>query len=675
MSQLPILPPFIPNRTRVANLVPFTYRDSMTLLEKIENLQKYVTAFVPEVNAAVAILVAEFEAINETQLVEFDTRFTDFVDHINALVALINNKTGPVDTQHITLTANRTLSVDALFPDNHAIVYEIEQTGAYTLTPTGNLAGTILMGTEPGTRTVFFAIPKQVAPGEPGQWFVYQARQETQEMLLPIVEMIDLLGAQLQGEIDALTSQLNGRLSDSTLDDRYALRVDVADLRSKAVLKNELVINARDYGAKGDGIADDSESLVTALMAAKGKTLLIPPGNYNVKTYLEIQEGTTVMGYGATLTRDDFYGLRITNYPYGDLVTSGYKGFGNINVFGLTIDSAADVMPEGPHNTMSMVHAENILIQDVTFLNSIGHHTLELNAIKNGRVINCNFLGHLAVSGLGNNEALQIDVANGNQSGLADNTPCVDILVQGCTFKGYKDIPAAAVGVGAHAKPTAGYYKNIQIVNNVFEGQSRAAIAPFFFEDSVISGNTITGESKSLSGRIGIWSRASNRLTIANNVLKNVYDGISLSQFEADAGSSCNITGNIIEDAYQGIYIGNNAMSCLVSSNVLFRITTYAITIYGALYAHVANNVIYGAGYPNGAAGAIRVNNADTRSPSIIGNRGIKHSVGGGIEVSAGISIDVSVPANQTNVYANDFYGLGSANIISGSATQINNRG
>ena len=239
MSQLPILPPFIPNRTRVANLVPFTYRDSMTMLEKIENLQKYVVEFVPEVNAAVAILIAEFEAINEAQLVEFESRFTDFVDHINALVALINNKTGPVDTQHITLSSNRTLSVDALFPDSHVIVYEIEQSGAYTLTPTGNLTGTILMDPTPGARTVFFAIPKQVAPGDPGQWYVYQPAQEFSVITATIMNHIEVVSDGLETQIQATNQAVTAVSQTATQNatDIDSLEDDVTTIKGDYVPK------------------------------------------------------------------------------------------------------------------------------------------------------------------------------------------------------------------------------------------------------------------------------------------------------------------------------------------------------------------------------------------------------------------------------------------------------
>lgn len=59
------------------------------------------------------------------------------------------------------------------------------------------------------------------------------------------------------------------------------------------------VVNARDLGAKGDGIADDTPVLVAALkQAAGGGTLLLPAGTYAVSRTLEIPDDVVVQGLG-----------------------------------------------------------------------------------------------------------------------------------------------------------------------------------------------------------------------------------------------------------------------------------------------------------------------------------------------------------------------------------------
>lgn len=58
-------------------------------------------------------------------------------------------------------------------------------------------------------------------------------------------------------------------------------------------------VNARDLGARGDGIADDTDALAEALrQAAPGGTLLLPPGTYAISRTLEIPRDIVIHGTG-----------------------------------------------------------------------------------------------------------------------------------------------------------------------------------------------------------------------------------------------------------------------------------------------------------------------------------------------------------------------------------------
>jgi hypothetical protein len=58
------------------------------------------------------------------------------------------------------------------------------------------------------------------------------------------------------------------------------------------------------FGAVGDGTTNDATAIQTALTAAAGKVLLIPPGTYNVPSALTLPAGgVTILAYGATFTR------------------------------------------------------------------------------------------------------------------------------------------------------------------------------------------------------------------------------------------------------------------------------------------------------------------------------------------------------------------------------------
>ncbi len=63
------------------------------------------------------------------------------------------------------------------------------------------------------------------------------------------------------------------------------------------------VVNARDLGAKGDGLTDDTAALEAAFkQAAPGGTLLLPPGTYALSKTLEIPEDIVLQGAGMRQT-------------------------------------------------------------------------------------------------------------------------------------------------------------------------------------------------------------------------------------------------------------------------------------------------------------------------------------------------------------------------------------
>lgn len=65
------------------------------------------------------------------------------------------------------------------------------------------------------------------------------------------------------------------------------------------------VFDVRDFGARGDGMADDTGPLLRALAAAEqagGGTVYLPPGKYVVHTHLQPAEWVHLRGAGQTLT-------------------------------------------------------------------------------------------------------------------------------------------------------------------------------------------------------------------------------------------------------------------------------------------------------------------------------------------------------------------------------------
>lgn len=56
-----------------------------------------------------------------------------------------------------------------------------------------------------------------------------------------------------------------------------------------------VVANVRDFGAKGDGVSDDSAAFLEAIEATNNGALYVPPGRYNISRVLWISKSNFVL--------------------------------------------------------------------------------------------------------------------------------------------------------------------------------------------------------------------------------------------------------------------------------------------------------------------------------------------------------------------------------------------
>lgn len=121
-------------------------------------------------------------------------------------------------------------------------------------------------------------------------------------------------------------------------------------------------------------------------------------------------------------------------------------------------------------------HCQNVLIENITFLNMNTGHFLEVDATKDLTVRNCTFNGVAAESPY-TKEAINIDTPDPLTGGVnlswssLDRTPESNVLIEKCTFSNLKR------GVGTHKysqKELNGewaincYHENITVQNNTF---------------------------------------------------------------------------------------------------------------------------------------------------------------------------------------------------------------
>ncbi|MDI6852074.1 MAG: glycosyl hydrolase family 28-related protein [Deltaproteobacteria bacterium] len=160
------------------------------------------------------------------------------------------------------------------------------------------------------------------------------------------------------------------------------------------------------FGAKGDGVTDDTAAIQKAVdwvFAQGGGKISFPPGTYIV-TSVNIREGITYEGHGATIKRPDYLTDKIGRKAAHWIRTFSnqkYKYCGQTDsrpliIRGLTFDGSSQT--QGPYQKHELEHAAlvfltgdnkcpgrlNAIVEDCVFRNGVGD---ALHAYVNTKVI------------------------------------------------------------------------------------------------------------------------------------------------------------------------------------------------------------------------------------------------------------------------------------------------
>jgi len=230
-------------------------------------------------------------------------------------------------------------------------------------------------------------------------------------------------------------------------------------------------INVQDFGAKGDGISDDTRALQSAIDYSRDKgggTLYFPNGTYLLKTLLfdadnrgvasslHVYSGQTLLfEKGAVLKRGN---PDITHmvFTHNDTDATGYEGCRDIQFIGCTFDANASF--ETSNTSLNLTHGHNIHIIGCSFYGCRSTwHALEINSSRDVSVRNCDFYNNR------NSEDIQLDAAlkSGNL-GQNDKTVCQDIHIRNCRFT-CKGNPA----IGNHSDAP---HHDIHIIGCTYQG-------------------------------------------------------------------------------------------------------------------------------------------------------------------------------------------------------------
>jgi polygalacturonase len=307
---------------------------------------------------------------------------------------------------------------------------------------------------------------------------------------------------------------------------------------------SSLVVNVKDKGAKGNGIADDTAAIQAAVdqVAGTGGTVLVPDGAYLI-------DAITSINIKSDMTLRMSKGTILKALPNGK---TGYKiinitGASNVNIIGGTVigerDEHSGTTGEWGMGIM-LVAANNTVIEGVTVKNCWGDGFLIMGASKNVKFCSV--------------------IADNNRRQGMSITSVDGMVVKNSVFK---NTGGTAPQAGIDLEPDTGDTINkVQIVNSQFTGNKGLGILfyqgaePIFIKNVTIDGNTI---SSNLSGGIGLINTSGHR--IINNLFKDIQN----YSIYMDKDSKDNtVTGNTVTGKNSTI-INNGVGGNSVSGNIL----------------------------------------------------------------------------------------------------------
>lgn len=416
------------------------------------------------------------------------------------------------------------------------------------------------------------------------------------------------------GESDAEVIQM--RIDEEGVEHDTAAERIAADYEKMRTLNsgtqtnvNQIVLNVKLYGAKGDGTADDTRAIQQALddvLSYGSAEVYVPQGTYNLTGELYIKKNTIFHLHKDAILLRNHTGNLLRNYTTADRF-SNYNGNGNITIIGGIFDcNGANV--QRVCNGIALAHAENITLDGITIKDTFEGHGVELTGIRNWKIVNSFFLGFKGANYY--SEAIQVEFAGigTSFSKLEDGTYTQMGICEGNYFgnSGTEGFQAWPCGIGAHGSLHDIWYDFISVLNNTFEGCTYWAIRPWKFSNAIIRGNKIkncpgggvyvvipptgSASTKDLDGN-SYPTQPIHNISIDGNIMNGLGGkGIYIEGKEDAKVYRVKIDGNIIDDTDgNGIEIRNTSDST-VNGNVISNVDGNGLMIADCTHLDITNN-------------------------------------------------------------------------------------
>jgi hypothetical protein len=424
-----------------------------------------------------------------------------------------------------------------------------------------------------------------------------------------------------------------------------------ATLRSVAT-KLQDAVSVKDFGAVGDGVANDTTALQAALTAGTGKSVYFPSGSYAINAALSVPAGTVVFSESATVTQST-------------AATNAFTLAGD----GITIEGLTIVGPNsGAGSAVRADSRNNVVVRDCRVQNWL--YGIQLRGCKNWAVTGNRIWGGTYDSNASSDIFVYGSTGAPSSRGVVTGNLCLsnnDVGISVDTNSGDKDLlisgnvvfPLQSDGVTALADGNNRRRYGIAVGYNGTV-TTRAAVTGNIVRDVPYSGIYMNAATLP-TGDVAITG---------NTVSRCGFGTLYPSDASLRAGIYCNggadsITGNVVVDCTtSGIkiapsytYSSANQPRATISSNAVARTTGIGIwlTIKPHGYLVTGNRVI------NSTAAGINFETTDA-------NGGNCHFVGNHIDTNTTDQGGIIV-TNVSGGYECSVVG----NRISGSDNTTNN--
>lgn len=303
-------------------------------------------------------------------------------------------------------------------------------------------------------------------------------------------------------------------------------------------LKLASTINAKSFGATGNGSTDDTAALQAALTAATGGTLYLPKGNYRVSSGLTVPNRTRIVGDGPTNT--------LINYRTALTTANQLFDFDNVDNIhlediGLNCETGAGgrtttaVLAQGDGGSVTEMLLRRVYItgfqQYGVRINTATYYT----HLDGCRILSCS--NSVANGGDGLTNAIAVSIGSpvnalritncrisSNDTAIDCNTTAkYSLVIQGCYFEqnGRASAPAAYDTITLYG------WAAVQFVGNYVEANlTGTTTADSFLKLKACSGVQITGNL--FAGSYAGVAKSKNLIGISTSCVGVVIDNNEL---------------------------------------------------------------------------------------------------------------------------------------------------